>query len=93
MTTHTQGSQVEASVDGTPRRINRRSTAYLLSEEDEFLLKDLPGPYAEILRQTGSVEDISKRLQLPVGTVKSRTHRARVALDRLRTTARENIKQ
>jgi DNA-directed RNA polymerase specialized sigma24 family protein len=84
---------MEASAAERPRRTNRRGTAYILSEEDEFLLQDLPAHYVEALRQTGSLQEISARLQIPVGTVKSRTHRARVALDQLRTRARERTAQ
>ncbi|MES2474111.1 MAG: sigma factor-like helix-turn-helix DNA-binding protein [Pseudomonadota bacterium] len=73
--------------------MNRRGTAYILSEEDEFLLQDLPAPYVEALRQTGSLQDISARLQIPIGTVKSRTHRARAALDALRAKSRERTSQ
>lgn len=93
MTTHSHGAQGEASVNERPRRANRRGTAYILSEEDEFLMQDLPAPYVQALRQTGSLQEISERLQIPVGTVKSRTHRARVALDQLRANARERPRQ
>jgi DNA-directed RNA polymerase specialized sigma24 family protein len=34
------------------------------------------------------MEDIARRLHIAPGTVKSRTHRARAALDRLRAQAR-----
>jgi DNA-directed RNA polymerase specialized sigma24 family protein len=76
-----------------PRRTHRRRTSYHLTEEDEFLLKALPARQAEILRQDGSLKDISDRLQLPLGTVKSRTHRARAALNALRARAREAAPQ
>jgi len=76
-----------------PRRTHRRRTSYLLTEEDEFLLKELPERQAEMLRQEGSLEEISARLQLPLGTVKSRTHRARAALDALRARSRDTTAQ
>lgn len=66
------------------RRGNRRKASYLLTEADEFLLSQLPAPYVEILRQEGSMEEIAQRLNIAPGTVKSRTHRARAALDALR---------
>ena len=76
-----------------PRRTHRRRRSYLLTEEDEFLLKELPERQAEMLRQEGSLEEISARLQLPLGTVKSRTHRARAALDALRARSRDSTPQ
>lgn len=77
----------------TARRANRRRTSYLLTEADEFLLGQLSAPFAEILRQEGSMEDIARRLNVAPGTVKSRTHRARAALDRLRAEARREPQQ
>ena len=76
-----------------PRRTNRRRTSYLLTEADEFLLGQLPAPFAEILREEGSMEEIARRLHVAPGTVKSRTHRARAALDRLRAQARSESPQ
>jgi DNA-directed RNA polymerase specialized sigma24 family protein len=75
------------------RRGNRRKASYLLTEADEFLLGQLPAPYVEILRQEGSMEEIARRLNIAPGTVKSRTHRARAALDRLRAQARREAPQ
>lgn len=77
-----------AGLEQRGRKANRRKTSYLLTEADEFLLGQLPQPYAEILRQEGSMEDIARRMNIAPGTVKSRTHRARAALDRLRAEAR-----
>jgi DNA-binding NarL/FixJ family response regulator len=75
---------------GSAQRRNRRRNAYLLTEQDEPLLGQLPDKYVEILRQEGSIADIASRLNIARGTVKSRTHRARVALDALRTQSRPN---
>jgi DNA-directed RNA polymerase specialized sigma24 family protein len=83
----------ESQESQKPRRTHRRRTSYLLTEEDEFLLQQLPERQAEMLRQEGSLEEISSRLQLPLGTVKSRTHRARAALDVLRSRARTDTQQ
>jgi DNA-directed RNA polymerase specialized sigma24 family protein len=93
MTNPAEGEQEAASQEHTPRRANRRKSAYLLTESDEFLLSQLPEPYVEILRQEGSMEDIARRLNIALGTVKSRTHRARAALDRLRAKARSESQQ
>ena len=93
-TGETQASTiVEADLHGRGRKTNRRKTSYLLTEADDFLLGQLPQPFAEILRQEGSMEEIAQRLNIAPGTVKSRTHRARAALDRLRTEARREPQQ
>lgn len=75
------------------RRANRRKASYLLTDADEFLLGQLPEPYVEILRQEGSMEEIAQRLNIAPGTVKSRTHRARAALDALRVQAKSERQQ
>ncbi len=86
MTSHAPDHIEEnAGSDSAPaQRRNRRRNAYLLTEQDESLLAQLPDKYVEILRQEGSIADIASRLNIARGTVKSRTHRARVALDALR---------
>lgn len=83
----------EPSSEQRGRRANRRKSSYLLTEADEFLLGQLPAPYVEILRQDGSMEDIAQRLNIAPGTVKSRTHRARAALDALRAQAKGQPQQ
>ena len=91
MTSHAPDQiQEKAGSDlGQAERRNRRRNAYLLTEQDEPLLGQLPDKYVEILRQEGSIADIAGRLNIARGTVKSRTHRARVALDALRAQARQ----
>ena len=87
--TNTAGEyRADTSAEQRPQRSNRRKSSYLLTESDEFLLGQLPAPFVEILRQEGSMEEIARRLNVATGTVKSRTHRARAALDRLRAQAR-----
>ena len=83
----------EHSGEQRARRTTRRKASYLLTEADEFLLGQLPAPFVEILRQEGSMDDIAQRLHIAPGTVKSRTHRARAALDRLRAQARREPPQ
>lgn len=86
-------AHMEPGFEQRSRRGNRRKASYLLTEADEFLLGQLPGPYVEILRQEGSMEEIAQRLNIAPGTVKSRTHRARTALDRLRAQAKSEPPQ
>lgn len=81
------------SAEQRPSRRNRTKSSYLLTEADEFLLAQLPDPFVEILRQEGSMEEIAQRLNIAPGTVKSRTHRARAALDQLRAQARSEPHQ
>jgi len=89
MTSHVENEyQATASADRKMPNRNRRKASYILTEADEFLLGQLSAPFVEILRQEGSMEDIARRLNVAPGTVKSRTHRARAALDRLRAEAR-----
>ena len=87
--TNTAGEyRADTGAEQKAPRSNRRKSSYHLTEADEFLLGQLPAPFVEILRQEGSMEDIARRLNVAPGTVKSRTHRARAALDRLRAQAR-----
>lgn len=82
-----------ASVEQRSPRRNRAKSSYLLTEADEFLLAQLPDPFVEILRQEGSMDEIARRLNVAPGTVKSRTHRARAALDQLRAQAKSQPQQ
>lgn len=68
----------------SPAGRNRRQRFFPLTEQDEPLLSQLSPRYVEILRQDGQMADIATRLNLPIGTVKSRLHRARAALIALR---------
>ncbi len=67
-----------------PSGRQRRQRFFPLTEQDEPLLAQLSPRYVEILRQEGQMADIATRLSLPIGTVKSRLHRARAALMTMR---------
>ena len=67
-----------------PSSRQRRQRFFPLTEQDEPLLAQLSPRYVEILRQEGQMADIATRLSLPIGTVKSRLHRARAALMTMR---------
>jgi DNA-directed RNA polymerase specialized sigma24 family protein len=65
----------------------KRQQKYLnfkLVSGDEALLELLPQKQRELLTAEGSYQDIAARFGLPIGTVRSRLHRARVALVQLR---------
>ena len=54
-------------------------------ETDEPLLAILEPKEQTVLRTTGSYEDRARELGIPIGTVRSRLHRARAKLVALRT--------
>lgn len=62
----------------------RRHKGFTLAETDLPLLEKLSKAHREILTTPGSYEDVSAALNIPKGTVKSRTNRARSALVKLR---------
>jgi DNA-directed RNA polymerase specialized sigma24 family protein len=67
--------------DAQPQVRRQKVSRYLPpSVEEERLLPSLSGPHQEALRATGSMEDRAAHLKLPIGTLKSRLHRARRAL-------------
>jgi DNA-directed RNA polymerase specialized sigma24 family protein len=70
------------TVQADQRRQPRFGT---LTKEDASLLARLSDRDQTILRQSGNMKEISERLNVPLGTVKSRLHRARVALAVLRS--------
>jgi DNA-directed RNA polymerase specialized sigma24 family protein len=66
---------------------SRRAQRFLgfeLSESDEALLIRLPRPQREILQSQGDYKTRAQELGIPIGTVRSRLHRARAALEKLR---------
>ena len=67
-----------------PIRRQTRFRGFSLVESDDALLQLLEMPHREILTTDGSYEQISRALNIPPGTVRSRLHRARVALTTLR---------
>jgi DNA-directed RNA polymerase specialized sigma24 family protein len=67
-----------------PELKEQRYKGLLLLETDESLLEKLPLIYQEVLRSKGSYEEMAMVLHVPVGTIRSRLHRARAALVELR---------
>jgi DNA-directed RNA polymerase specialized sigma24 family protein len=73
------------NISPTPRP--KRSQKFLhfkLRAEDDTLLELMPNKQRELLTAPGSYKEIGERFGLPIGTVRSRIHRARAALERLR---------
>jgi DNA-directed RNA polymerase specialized sigma24 family protein len=57
---------------------------FKLRREDGALLEFLPEKQRQLLLAEGSYKQISQRFGLPIGTVRSRIHRGRAALEQLR---------
>ena len=74
-------------------RAEKRSQKFLhykLQPGDAALLEQLPKRQAELILAEGSYQDMANRFNLPIGTVRSRLHRARAALEKLRDGHAEN---
>lgn len=67
-----------------PRKPGARFRGFRPTDQDEELLDQLEPPHRDILRASGSYREISESLNIPLGTVRSRMHRARSALVALR---------
>jgi DNA-directed RNA polymerase specialized sigma24 family protein len=79
-TTHHADTQLRAEKD-------KRSLKYLrfkLQPGDRELFDLLPAPQRELIEAEGSYMELARRFNLPIGTVRSRLHRARAALEKLR---------
>jgi hypothetical protein len=60
-------------------------TTSAIQESDGALIDTLPMTHQIIIRAKGSYAKISADLGVPIGTVRSRLHRARIQLKKLRT--------
>ena len=77
-----------ATVPASPRPSRQRTSQFKgmhVLENDEPLLATLKPREQTVLRTTGSYEDRARELGIPVGTVRSRLHRARAKLVALRS--------
>jgi DNA-directed RNA polymerase specialized sigma24 family protein len=83
----------EHNFDQTPspasgRPSSQRATHFkgmLLLDTDEPLLSDLASNEQAVLRTDGSYEERARKLNVPLGTLRSRLHRARAKLVALRS--------
>ena len=65
----------------------QRYVGFALQPGDDRLLASLPEAQRVLLETQGRYKDRAERLGIPIGTVRSRLHRARAALERLREPA------
>jgi DNA-directed RNA polymerase specialized sigma24 family protein len=89
MTTRTHNEYGPVSLGDQNRPRGRRKSGFHVTEADEELLSRLSETWKEILQVEGSIADIARRLDIPPGTVKSRSYRARKALEKLRAEAKD----
>ncbi len=80
----------EFKANGAPRA---RFYNFQLTESDNALLQQLPASFRTILIVHGSYAEIAQQLNIAPGTVRSRLHRARKALTRLRAETLEENSQ
>ncbi len=70
-----------------------RYKGLIVFERDQPLLEGLTPIYREVLRLRGSYEEMAAALRVPVGTLRSRLHRARSALVKLRVDNPPGVRQ
>lgn len=67
-----------------PQKREQKFLRFKLTPEDVALLDQLPAPQREAILCDGTYQERAAKLNIPVGTVRSRLHRARAALEALR---------
>jgi DNA-directed RNA polymerase specialized sigma24 family protein len=78
----------QATIPASARPSTQRASQFKgmqVLESDEPLLAKLKPREQAVLRTTGSYEDRARELSVPVGTLRSRLHRARAKLLALRS--------
>ena len=67
-----------------PEKRAQKHLHFSLQPEDEELIAQLPAPQQAALRSEGSYAERAQQMGVAIGTVRSRLHRARAALVKLR---------
>jgi DNA-directed RNA polymerase specialized sigma24 family protein len=82
-------SDTERHNDSQPAQIkrNQKFSGSEVGERDRELLSRLSGDHRALLLADGSYKDKAEQLGIPIGTVRSRLHRARASLELLRRDA------
>ena len=83
-------TEPQAINKGVRHEVFTRDTV-TINEQDAPLIEKLSVPHREILLAKGNYKEIGRNLNLPIGTVRSRLHRAREALQRLRQEIAEQL--
>jgi len=77
-------NQIASPIRPAKEKRQQKYMNFKLRSEDKALLEFLPERQRELLTAEGSYQEIASRFGLPIGTVRSRLHRARAALEKLR---------
>jgi len=77
-------NHIESPIPQPEEKRRQKYLHFKLRSEDQALMALLPQMQRELLTAEGSYRDIASRFGVPIGTVRSRLHRARVALEKLR---------
>lgn len=88
MTTQAESRAHLAEIIGNKKPRGRKPMK--IDASDEVLIAQLSPDHQAILHQEGQMQEISERLGMPIGTVKSRLSRARAALSALKATTAGN---
>ena len=84
---HSVRKHADSDIMAKPTKRRAQFVGFHTSEKDSALIPQLEPLFQEILGIKGSYVEISLALNIPIGTVRSRLHRARAALTSLREQA------
>jgi DNA-directed RNA polymerase specialized sigma24 family protein len=74
----------EAQLERLRPKRSQKYQGFALQAGDQELINQLSARQQEILLAKGDYSELSSQLGIPLGTVRSRLHRARAALTKLR---------
>jgi len=83
---HSNPELHQASLPAEPKR-HQKFLRFEIQERDRELMSSLSEKHRALLLADGSYKDKAEKLGIPLGTVRSRLHRARVSLELLRQNA------
>ena len=77
-------TRTNPSIHNPPQKRTAKYSRFALEPEDQDLIAQLPAEQQAALRSEGSYAERAAQMNVAIGTVRSRLHRARAALVRLR---------